>query len=173
MDRHLRLPKNGRAGKLEEQSRAETFRDLRSHCTNNEEQARQQRRAEKERVDTFWAIFFLDRVVSSGTGRPVSLRDKDIEISFPSSDEIEDAEEWPAPFPALIRIIHLYGRIANLLNNIREVHQVTAEMLKHLVAAEDDLIGDTIPIPASKNEFRLTIERHLSATFAKAPLQRR
>ena len=79
-----------------------------SHGSSAEEQ--EQRAAERERLDTFWSIFFLDRVISSGTGRPVTLRDRDIEISFPSLDEV-DSSGWPLPYPALIRIIHLYGRV--------------------------------------------------------------
>jgi hypothetical protein len=73
----------------------------------------EQRAAERERLDTFWSVFFLDRVISSGTGRPVTLRDRDIEISFPSLDEVDPTSGWPSPFPALIRIIHLLSRTAS------------------------------------------------------------
>lgn len=44
--------------------------------------------------------------------------------------------EWPAPFPALIRIVHLYGRVADLLNSIKEPSDVTAETPKRLAAME-------------------------------------
>ena len=137
--------KSGAAGQLEEERRAEKFRDMQVHRPLDTERSNEQRVAEKERINTFWAIFFLDRVVSSGTGRPVTLRDKDIEISFPQQDETGVDDEWPAPFPALIRIIHSYGRVANLLNDIREANQLTPEIMKQLVAAEDDLIG-TVPL---------------------------
>lgn len=135
--------KSGAAGLLEEQRRAERYRAIRARTYSDPAQEEEIRRVEKERIDTFWAIFFLDRVVSSGTGRPASLRDKDIEISFPS--QCESDQHWPDPFPALIRIVHLYGRVANLLNNIREVNQVTHDTMQQLVAAEDDLIG--LPTP--------------------------
>ncbi|KAI5367650.1 hypothetical protein Slin14017_G026860 [Septoria linicola] len=94
---------------------------------------------EQERVDTFWAIFFLDRVVSSGTGRRSTLRDKDIEISLPSLTQTHDKSDWPAPFPALIRIVHLYGRVADLLNSIKEASDITAETPKRLAAMESQV----------------------------------
>ncbi|KAL1637861.1 hypothetical protein SLS56_000418 [Neofusicoccum ribis] len=96
----------------------------------------EQRAVERERIDTFWAVFFLDRVVSSGTGRPVSLRDRDIEISFPSLDTVDPATGWPVPFPALIRVIHLYGRVTDLLNGIKEVSHVTQDVIKRLASME-------------------------------------
>lgn len=109
-----------------------------SHGSSAEEQ--EQRAAERERLDTFWSIFFLDRVISSGTGRPVTLRDRDIEISFPSLDEV-DSSGWPLPYPALIRIIHLYGRVTDLLNRIRSADDITADLQKQLGAWEDRLTG--------------------------------
>jgi hypothetical protein len=91
---------------------------------------------EKERVDTFWAVFCLDRYVSSGTGRPVALRDEDIEVSFPPLDVAEDETEWPLPYPALIRIVHLYGRVSDILNSIKEVSHVTREVINRLSIIE-------------------------------------
>jgi hypothetical protein len=97
------------------------------------------RAVEQERVDTFWAIFFLDRVVSSGTGRRATLRDKDIEISFPSLSDTTKDPDWPAPFPALIRIVHLYGRVADLLNAIKEPSDVTTDTPRRLAAMESQV----------------------------------
>ncbi|KAI8932608.1 hypothetical protein NX059_010107 [Plenodomus lindquistii] len=105
--------------------------------TSVEEQ--EQRAVERERLDTFWSIFFLDRVISSGTGRPVTLRDRDIEISFPSMDEVDSASGWPSPYPALIRIIHLYGRVTDLLNRVRDASDITTDLQTHLAALEDRL----------------------------------
>ncbi|KAF2202840.1 hypothetical protein GQ43DRAFT_297123 [Delitschia confertaspora ATCC 74209] len=94
--------------------------------------AEEQRAFERERLDTFWSIFFLDRAISSGTGRPVTLRDKDIAISFPSLDEVDPVSGWPLPFPALIRIVHLYGRVTDLLNSIEEKECITEDLQKQL-----------------------------------------
>ncbi|KAH0035997.1 hypothetical protein KCU78_g1973, partial [Aureobasidium melanogenum] len=75
----------------------------------DQDTAEEQRAAERERVDTLWAVFFLDRVVSSGTGRRSTLQDDDIELSFPPLDLLDPKTGWPSPFPALIRIVCLYG----------------------------------------------------------------
>ena len=99
----------------------------------------EQKSVEQERVDTIWAVFFLDRVVSSGTGRRCMLRDKDIEISFPPLDEKDPKTGWPAPFPALIRIVHLYGRVADLLNSIKEPSDITTETPKRLASMENQV----------------------------------
>ncbi|KAF1952229.1 hypothetical protein CC80DRAFT_452894 [Byssothecium circinans] len=96
----------------------------------------EQRANERERQDTFWAIFLLDRIISSGTGRPVTLRDKDIEISFPSLAEIDSASDSPLPFPALIRIVHLYGRVTDLLNSIKDNSDITEDLRKQLDTLE-------------------------------------
>lgn len=99
----------------------------------------EQKSVEQERVDTIWAVFLLDRVVSSGTGRRCMLRDKDIEISFPPLDEVDPNTGWPAPFPALIRIVHLYGRVADLLNSIKEPSDITTETPKRLGSMESQV----------------------------------
>ena len=93
---------------------------------------------EEERLDTFWAIHMLDRVISSGTGRPVTLRDEDIELPFPPH-ALDAASAWPLPFPALIRILHLYGRITDFLNKIRETKDVLPDMRRRLDGMEKDL----------------------------------
>ncbi|EED21260.1 C6 transcription factor, putative [Talaromyces stipitatus ATCC 10500] len=98
-----------------------------------------QRAMEREQVDTFWSVFFLDRVISSGTGRPVTLRDEDIELYFPLQSESILLNGWPAPFPPLIRIIHLYGRVTDLINAIQEDNHIDAETLKRLAGMESDL----------------------------------
>lgn len=109
----------------------------RVQATDPEE--REQRDVERERLDTFWSIFFLDRVISSGTGRPVTLRDQEIEISFPSLDEVDAESKWPLPFPALIRIIHLYGRVTDLLNGVRNAMDITEGLQLQLNTLETRL----------------------------------
>ncbi|RDW90149.1 putative C6 transcription factor [Aspergillus mulundensis] len=96
---------------------------------------------ERERVDTFWSIFFLDRVISSGTGRPVTLRDEDIELRFPLQSGSQLSNGWPSPFPPLIRIIHLYGRVTDLINGMQDANHVTPDTLKRLSGMESDLTG--------------------------------
>ena len=140
--------KAGSAGKEEERRREEEQRHLtRANGISNQNcvSVEDRRANEQERVDTFYAIFFLDRAVSSGTGRPVTLRDKDIEISFPFKPDDQCIDGWPHPFPPLIRIVHLYGRIADVLNRIKEVNQVTPATLRRLAEMERDLTGIASP----------------------------
>ncbi|KAK3065488.1 hypothetical protein LTS18_006199 [Coniosporium uncinatum] len=99
----------------------------------------EQRAVERERIDTLWAVYFLDRVISSGTGRPVTLRDKEIEVAFPHADATDPATGLPLPFPALIRIIHLYGRVTDVLNGITKASQVTPDVNKRLASFETRL----------------------------------
>ncbi|KAK0254645.1 hypothetical protein B0A54_13636 [Friedmanniomyces endolithicus] len=109
------------------------------HPQQSDKEIDEQKAVEQERVDTFWAIFFLDRVVSSGTGRRSTLRDKDIELSFPDLDELVPASGWPAVFPALIRIVHLYGRVADILNSVKEPADITVETPNRLAATESQV----------------------------------
>jgi Fungal specific transcription factor domain len=100
--------------------------------------AEEMKEVEQERTDTLWTVFMLDRVISSGTGRPATLRDEDFELTFPAI--IANTESgWPNPFPALIPIIHLYGRVSDLLNNIRDVKDVTPKKIEGLSGLEKDL----------------------------------
>ncbi|KAJ5351998.1 hypothetical protein N7452_000972 [Penicillium brevicompactum] len=129
----------GHAGKLRE----DQYDDLDVHHTPKVKPRplTGERARERERVDSFWSIFFLDRVISSGTGRPVTLRDEDIELCFPLQSESQLPNGWPAPFPPLIRIIHLYGRVTDLINGIQYVKRVTPDTLKMLAGMESDLTG--------------------------------
>ncbi|KKK20121.1 hypothetical protein ARAM_007044 [Aspergillus rambellii] len=129
----------GQASKLREDQYDEPLTN--SSSTKESQEVEDRRAWERERVDTFWSIFFLDRVISSGTGRPVTLRDEDIELRFPLQSESRLLNGWPAPFPPLIRIIHLYGRVTDLINGIQDVNHVTPETLKRLAGMESDLTG--------------------------------
>ncbi|KAF7593836.1 hypothetical protein BBP40_010771 [Aspergillus hancockii] len=129
----------GQAGKLREEQYDDPQNSQGS--ANGAQDSENQRAWERERVDTFWSIFFLDRVISSGTGRPVTLRDEDIELCFPLQSESLLPNGWPAPFPPLIRIIHLYGRVTDLINGIQDVNHVTTDTLKRLAGMESDLTG--------------------------------
>jgi hypothetical protein len=105
---------------------------------------------EQERTDTFWAIYFLDRVVSSGTGRPVTLKDAEIELKMPSIEEPVGDDAHPCPFPVLIRIIYLYGNATDILNNSTShsdrTSDETAERLRQLdrLAQESQALYDQL-----------------------------
>ncbi|KAI3323960.1 fungal-specific transcription factor domain-containing protein [Xylariaceae sp. AK1471] len=98
----------------------------------------EQKEIEQERIDTFWAVFFLDRAISSGTGRPVTLRDDDFDLVLPKSS-IYSSSGWPNPYAALLHIIHLYGRVSDVLNNIKQPRDLTKDKLHRLVVMENEL----------------------------------
>lgn len=133
----------GEEGRREERRRAAQQEKLAQALVEQEEKDNMddRRASEEERIDSFWAIFFLDRAVSSGVGRPVTLRDKDIEISFPYRPDEMMVNGYPHPFPVMIRIVHLYGRIADVINNIQGSTEVNPEGLKKLTSMEKDLTG--------------------------------
>lgn len=97
-----------------------------------------QRELEQERIDTFWAVFVLDRIISSGTGRPVTLRDDDFELPFPEAST-DPHTGWPTLFPVLVQIVHLYGRVSDVLNNIHHVEDLTQDRWSRLSAMEHQL----------------------------------
>lgn len=93
---------------------------------------------EQERSDTFWAVFVLDRIISTGTGRPVTLKDEDLELPFPEiTNNVKTG--WPTPFPAFIQIINLYGKVSDQLNNVRDAKDLTDTKMQVLAGMEDDL----------------------------------
>ncbi|KAF2963845.1 hypothetical protein GQX73_g9731 [Xylaria multiplex] len=98
----------------------------------------EQKEIEQERIDTFWAVFFLDRAISSGTGRPVTLRDDDFDLTLPKAS-LSPASEWPNPYAALLNIIHLYGRVSDVLNNIKQPKDLTKDKLHKLAVMENEL----------------------------------
>lgn len=121
----------------------------------------EQKEVEQARIDTFWAVFMLDRIISSGTGRPVTMRDDhmDLEIPEPTVDE----EGWPDPFPACVKIIHLYGRASDVLNNITDENDLTEESLNKLRKMESDLT-----IIYSKQHERLVFNTHNFKHYVEA-----
>ncbi|KAI1769925.1 fungal-specific transcription factor domain-containing protein [Hypoxylon cercidicola] len=98
----------------------------------------EQKEVEQERIDTFWAVFFLDRAISSGTGRPVTLKDDDFELELPKS-AIDPVSGWPDPLVLLLQIIHLYGRVSDVLNNITHAHDLTHDKMNKLSQMENEL----------------------------------
>ncbi|KFY37973.1 hypothetical protein V495_06825 [Pseudogymnoascus sp. VKM F-4514 (FW-929)] len=97
----------------------------------NTDVANEQKASEQERIDTLWAIFTLDRFISSGLGRPATMRMEDFELGLPVITMLPKTD-WPAPLPALIQIIHLYGRVSDLLNGIKGTEDVTEGRLQGL-----------------------------------------
>lgn len=104
--------------------------DSPSHETPDEVEE-EKRTQENERIDTLWAIFTLDKYISSGLGRPVTMRLEDFELNPPDT-KATTHDGWPAPLPALIRIIMLYGKVSDLLNTMRGVEDITDSKVKEI-----------------------------------------
>ncbi|KAG5941472.1 hypothetical protein E4U59_001713 [Claviceps monticola] len=98
----------------------------------------EQKEVEQERIDTFWALFFLDRVISSGTGRTVTLREENIELPFPET-QVDTMTGWPVLYPVLLQIVHLYGRVSDLLNNVHDAKDLTKDRWIVLAKMEHQL----------------------------------
>ncbi|RMD42566.1 hypothetical protein DV735_g2548, partial [Chaetothyriales sp. CBS 134920] len=166
--------KSDQNGKEEEYRRAEQQKSLsEDHALAGTKELEDRRASEQERIDTFWAIFFLDRAVSSGVGRPVTLRDKDIEISFPYEPDETTINGFPHPFPPMIRIVHMYGRVADVLNHIKDLSQVTPDVLKKLAKMEKDLttiyqrLSPKLHFNATNFQHYVKAEQELSISSAK------
>ncbi|KAI9890586.1 MAG: hypothetical protein M1814_003784 [Vezdaea aestivalis] len=101
---------------------------------------------DEERSETFWAVFFLDRVTSSATGRPMTFRDDDIDISLPVQEGKDDSG-WPAPYQSLIRIIQLYGRVSDFMNKIGESNDITSNSFAPLASMEKEFSAVHQQIP--------------------------
>lgn len=93
---------------------------------------------EEERIDTLWAVFALDRIVSSATGRPATFRYDNFELDLPEPT-VEPTTGWPDPYPHFIRVIHLFGRVSDTLNDIKDGRDLTDEEWNELAAIEAEL----------------------------------
>ncbi|KAJ1018101.1 hypothetical protein NDA16_004968 [Ustilago loliicola] len=82
---------------------------------------------EKARL-LFWAVIGLDRITTFGTGRPVSIREGEIDIELPKLSEGSDMKDETVVFGHVVRILMLRGRMGELLNRReREESFVSAE----------------------------------------------
>lgn len=92
----------------------------------------------QERVDTAWAVYILDRIISSGTGRTVTIKDEEFELPTPEPI-IDPVSGWPLPYPAFIQITQFYGRVSDVLNKINKVQDLTEGKMAILAKIESDL----------------------------------
>lgn len=100
---------------------------------------KEQQEIVQERIDTAWSVYILDRFISSGTGRTVTVKDEDFEL--PTPDPVLDLSSGcAAPYPAFIQIIQFYGRVSDVLNKLKKVSDLTEEKLAALAEIERDLM---------------------------------
>lgn len=101
--------------------------------------AKEQQEIVQERIDTAWSVYILDRFISSGTGRTVTVKDEDFEL--PTPDPVLDPSSGCAAlYPAFIQIIQFYGRVSDVLNKLKKVSDLTDEKLAALAEIERDLM---------------------------------
>lgn len=76
----------------------------------------------------FWAVIGLDRITTFGTGRPVSIRESEIDTELPTLSEMSDMKDETVIFGHVVRILMLRGRMGELLNRReREESPISAE----------------------------------------------
>ncbi|EIM87625.1 uncharacterized protein STEHIDRAFT_168323 [Stereum hirsutum FP-91666 SS1] len=75
----------------------------------------------------FWSLYIMDRLLSLGTGRTVTITDDIIEVPLPAESELAPAlndgnETLPAlpnPFCRVVCLFTICGRVSNILNGRR------------------------------------------------------
>ena len=79
---------------------------------------------------------------------------------MPSPEKGHNGDDYPQPFPALIRVVHLYGKATDILNNANRCSDSTlANALKALVAMAEDL-GGIYQQPSSELAFNIPNFQH-------------
>lgn len=94
----------------------------------------------QERIDTAWAVYILDRVISTGTGRTVTVRDDEFELPIPQP-HIDPSTGLEAPYPMFAHIIQLYGRVSDVINKLKKPADLTDDKLATLAQIERELLG--------------------------------
>lgn len=72
---------------------------------------------------TFWGCYVIDRVTAAFLGRPITLRDEDIDSQMPSTQESDEFDLWQVSSSAqrktqCISNFHHYIRLARILGRI-------------------------------------------------------
>ncbi|KAG7451756.1 uncharacterized protein BT62DRAFT_990214 [Guyanagaster necrorhizus] len=126
----------------------------------------------------FWCLFVMDRVLSFGTGRSVTINENIIEIPLPTeSDFIPHSSSAPpvlSPFVRIIRLFALAGRIADVMNGSRgcprtSVSNPVVHSLESLQELQDQLVEflGTLPpgLSWSVDNFRAQSAQHQGGSF--------
>lgn len=101
---------------------------------------KEQQEIVQERIDTAWAVYILDRVISTGTGRTATVRDDEFELPIPRPI-VDPTMGLPAPYPVFAHIIQLYGRVSDIINKLQKPSDLTGDMLATLAKIERELTG--------------------------------
>lgn len=123
---------------------------------------------EKARL-LFWAVIALDRITTFGTGRPVSIRENEIDIELPKLTESSDMKDETVVFGHVVRILMLRGRMGELLNRReRDDSSISAETTKRdLTRMWFELAQSYSDLPANLHFNVQTFQK--SATHNQSP----
>lgn len=120
----------------------------------------------ERRKRLFWSVYMMDRMVSTIRGRPLGIRDEDIDIEFPSQSDYDEIPNWKiGKVPSIevplhiIRLRHISGRILqdlytpqnkNLDDNakmilVRNLHQLLVAWRKSMPFPLEELKNLYIP----------------------------
>lgn len=101
---------------------------------------KEQQEIVQERIDTAWAVYILDRVISTGTGRTVTVRDDEFELPIPQP-HTDPSTGLEAPYPVFAHVIQLYGRVSDVINKLKKPTDLTDDKLATLAKIERELTG--------------------------------
>lgn len=109
----------------------------------------------------FWSVFFLDRVISYGTGRSVTIPETEIDVRGPTEGDcsfflptppLGAGERPPHPWPALIEVARCRGKISDLLNKPGGEGGWGLDRRGEMERLQDEMIGfyqSFVPISSS------------------------
>ncbi|RDW89681.1 hypothetical protein BP6252_01713 [Coleophoma cylindrospora] len=107
----------------------------------NAELSREEEEETSLRLNLFWSIYFIDRIISLGTGRPLTLRDEQISCPLPSDGSFSfNKSIWPNPFPHLLQIMTVQGKVNEEISTIRQPADLTEAKITTLFSLQDEII---------------------------------
>lgn len=89
----------------------------------------------------WWSCFMLDRTLSLGTGRPLTIKDSDITVALPTDEDLAELNPgWACtnahtPWAAAVRLMSLYGQISERVNVPSAFRQTLSEPPSRMEAA--------------------------------------
>lgn len=116
----------------------------------------------------FWSVYQMDRILVVGTGRPTSIKDREITCPMPSI--VDSPDNANILFAYYIRHVRIGGRIAETINAVLLPDELTREEIqKELDVLESELIEsyETIPSHLRLNtaNFKVSTQKHLFLEF--------
>ncbi|CAM1507657.1 Fc.00g072980.m01.CDS01 [Cosmosporella sp. VM-42] len=92
----------------------------------------------------YWAVNFLDHIISFATGRPLTTRRDYIDVKLPTETPVSDTSpELPSPFPGMIRIIQMQGLVNEEIGMLSEQSvDIPPDTRRRLITYGGDLVAN-------------------------------